>query len=215
MAAGENNEQKLDESLALLDEARDIPIYKAAENLAALTRMKDYYDQYQGGAQQFNQMIGDMASSAYNLVGVPLNLIGERFGYSPGFSGEKVMQDWFGWSGYKPRGDVDAPLGIETDRSPFREQPLGELVKAYLDKNIAAPDTTTNLASKDVNVGKSPTNISDERSSLLEEFWTFPKERRDRLMASMGDETKSELSLFRPADFEDTEGRYNLVARVE
>jgi hypothetical protein len=34
-------------------------------------------------------------------------------------------------------------------------------------------------------------------------------------MASMGDETKSELSLFRPADFEDTEGRYNLVARVE
>ena len=43
-----------------------------------------------------SQAVFDAGATVYNLIGTPLNTIGGWFGYNPGFSGERVMMDWYG-----------------------------------------------------------------------------------------------------------------------
>ena len=216
MANKENNTQEIDESLSLLDKARDIPVYKAAEAVGMIDKIQETYNMSQEGARQFNQLLGDTVSSLYNLVGVPLNVLGKEFGYNPGFSGERVMKDVFGWSGYQPRGDVDAPLTISAEQVPFKDQPLGALVKTYLDRNAAVSDSS-NLAPTDTAVQDTTKSldISDERRAFLEEFWTFPKERQDSIMAKLGDQTKAELQSVYPAKDDNPEGTYDYIAKAK
>lgn len=216
MANEKNNKEEVEKSLTLLDKKRDIPLYRKLEALGVIAKIKEGYGRTKEGARQFNQMLGDMGSSAYNLVGVPLNVIGKELGYSPGFSGERVMEDIFGWSGYKPRGDVEAPFGIDASRTPFKEQPLGELTKDYLDRNIAASDSTS-LASKDTDKPYDIANISDERRTWLGEFWNLPEEERNRLMSSpkMNERTKAELEAFYPAGSGDPKDSYTELARLD
>jgi hypothetical protein len=84
-----------------------IPIVQAGQAMAEFAQKKVARE-----VGMFNKFVYDTGAGMYNLAGVPLNTLGRLFGYNPGFSGGRFMQDWFGqYVGIEERGDRDTAWG--------------------------------------------------------------------------------------------------------
>ena len=116
---------KLDESLDLLDEFKTIPAYKALESMEKTERgikkavVEKYKDFASWEGKVLNQLLFDIGALTYNAAAVPMNVVSGFFGYNPGFSGERFMENQPWETGIsslaerpESRFDPDYPWGV-------------------------------------------------------------------------------------------------------
>lgn len=182
----------LNESLDLISKEpglEDIPAYNLAKSLGLIEVGKQVADMAEWQLSTINQALFDIGSQAYNLSGVPLNKVGEFFGYNPGFSGERFMQQVFPLA--SPREDVDRPWGdtmwgSEGAQVPFREQALGGAVRDIFDSNISAPVTTV----------KPDTVAVNPYTEVWEEYLTMPEENQASIFNQLTKEEQNALTQY-------------------
>ena len=218
---------EVEKSLDLLSNYEDIPAYVVADKLGLIKGTKAAGKAWKGLAEweisTLNQALFDLGANTYNTYAVPMNLIGQFFGYNPGLSGERTMEN-LPWEkgiasfGDRPeaRRDVDRPemfFGLgpssEAPQVPFKEQPLGKVVKAELDKNIpasvaespstAAPDTSIAAISYafddiDPKIRDLFDKILSSDESTRISYWDrMPEEQRNALMDYQNSLTERQL----------------------
>lgn len=196
---------KIEESLTLLDKIQTTPIYGVLEEAGTIDQLieagqqtKEAYHEVMDiantGAKVFNQAVFDVGAHTYNAAAIPLNALGEFFGYNPGFSGERFMEQWFGdYVGASPRFDpnkpwgTDAPAGGKTSWSDEQAaiNKRNEIIKAQQPPPLLwSIDDINELMSFD----------EDERNSIIAQFTPEEKASWDYMMPSANSENIAQTS---------------------